>query len=87
MADIILEDIDPNNFSYKDLKVIAKNNGISLTDFADALMQTKKTTERNAKANDGILGQKYFYVLVGLIAIRKQRKQISKLRIIEANKD
>ncbi len=67
-----LRDIDPNEFSYSQMKKVAKSHGIPLDEISAAINKSSTTMRKDAKANNNIMGSQYFYILIGLIAIRKQ---------------
>jgi len=74
-----LTDINPDMFTYTDLKMHSKLNGIELNEIDSALNISRSTRRTHAKKNNGVLGSKYFYILTGMIAIRMQ----SKVKIVD----
>lgn len=70
--------IDPETFNYQDLKLIANKNGIQVTEITNALGVSKDNPRKAASRNKGIINSKYYYVLVGLIAMKKQSRMTIK---------
>lgn len=67
-----MEDIDPHSFTYEELKLHTKQNGLTIEDVFEKMKISSSTARKYAERNNGVIGYRYFYVLVGMIALRKQ---------------
>lgn len=73
-----VDNINPDTFKYEELKLIANENGIQITEITNALGVSKDNPRKAASRNKGVIDSKYYYVLVGLIAMKKQSKMTIK---------